>query len=123
VSRARIILLSASGKTNMQIARQLGLTNATVGKWRRRFLEQDVSGLNFRFRFITADAAFVDAEITLNNVMGLDGKLHTVLPIKVVFTSVRRGEKRFIEDERARSAGTKTAPGLKRASSAANSGA
>src|SRR5713101_6712451 len=45
VSRARIILLSASGKTNMQIARQLGLTKATVGKW-RRFLEQDVYGLN-----------------------------------------------------------------------------
>ena len=28
VSRARIILLSASGKTNMQIARQMRLTNA-----------------------------------------------------------------------------------------------
>ena len=50
VSRARIILLSASGKTNMQIARQLGLTNATVGKWRRRFLEQDVSGLHDELR-------------------------------------------------------------------------
>ena len=32
VRRAKIILLSASGKTNMQIARQMGLTNATVGK-------------------------------------------------------------------------------------------
>src|SRR6266851_1636763 len=50
VSRARIILLGASGKTNMQIARQLGLTNATVGKWRRRFLEQDVSGLHDELR-------------------------------------------------------------------------
>jgi putative transposase len=50
VSRARIILLSASGKTNQQIARQLGLTNATVGKWRRRFLEQDVSGLHDELR-------------------------------------------------------------------------
>jgi putative transposase len=50
VSRARIILLSASGKTNQQIARQLGLTNATVGKWRRRFLEQDVSGLQDELR-------------------------------------------------------------------------
>jgi putative transposase len=50
VSRARIILLSASGKTNMQIARQLGLTKATVGKWRRRFLEQDVSGLHDELR-------------------------------------------------------------------------
>ena len=50
VSRARIILLSASGKTNQQIARQMGLTNATVGKWRRRFLEQDVSGLHDELR-------------------------------------------------------------------------
>jgi len=50
VSRARIILLSASGKTNQQIARHMGLTNATVGKWRRRFLEQDVSGLHDELR-------------------------------------------------------------------------
>src|SRR5216684_2070720 len=50
VRRARIILLSASGKTNMQIARQMGLTNATVGKWRQRFLEQDVSGLHDELR-------------------------------------------------------------------------
>src|ERR1700675_4170486 len=50
VSRARIILLSASGKTNLQIARQMGLTNATVGKWRRRFLEQEVSGLHDELR-------------------------------------------------------------------------
>ena len=50
VSRASIILLSASGKTNQQIARQLELTNATVGKWRRRFLEQDVSGLHDELR-------------------------------------------------------------------------
>ena len=50
VRRARIILLSASGQTNMQIARQLGLTNATVGKWRQRFLEQDVAGLHDELR-------------------------------------------------------------------------
>ena len=50
VSRARIILLSASGQTNMQIARQMRLTNATVGKWRRRFLEQDMSGLHDELR-------------------------------------------------------------------------
>src|SRR5260221_11740350 len=46
VMRARIILLSASGKTNLQIARQMGLSNATVGKWRERFLQHDVSGLH-----------------------------------------------------------------------------
>ena len=37
VTRVRIVLQSASGKTNRQIAQQLGLRNATVGKWRRRF--------------------------------------------------------------------------------------
>ena len=50
VSRVRIILMSASGKTNHQIARQLGLANATVGKWRRRFLEGDVTGLHDELR-------------------------------------------------------------------------
>ena len=50
VTRVRIVLLSASGKTNQQIARQLGLTNATVGKWRQRFLEQDVAGLHDELR-------------------------------------------------------------------------
>ena len=34
----------------MEIARQLGLTNATVGKWRQRFLEQDVAGLHDELR-------------------------------------------------------------------------
>jgi putative transposase len=50
VTRAKIILLSASGKTNLQIASQLRLTNATTGKWRRRFLEQGVPGLHDELR-------------------------------------------------------------------------
>ena len=50
VMRARIILLSAAGKTNQQIARQLRLSSAPVGKWRRRFLEQDVAGLHDELR-------------------------------------------------------------------------
>src|SRR5260370_16822251 len=50
VTRAKIILLSAAGKTNLQIARQLELTNATVGKWRRRFLKYDVAGLHDELR-------------------------------------------------------------------------
>jgi putative transposase len=40
VNRAPIVLLSVAGKTNQQIATQLGLSPATVGKWRRRFLQQ-----------------------------------------------------------------------------------
>jgi putative transposase len=39
VRRANIILLSASGKTNREIARQVGRSHVTVGLWRRRFLE------------------------------------------------------------------------------------
>ncbi len=50
VTRIRIVLLSAAGKMNQQIARQLGLTNATVGKWRRRFVEQGVAGLHDELR-------------------------------------------------------------------------
>jgi putative transposase len=45
VRRANIILLSASGKTNREIARQVGRSHVTVGLWRRRFLERGISGL------------------------------------------------------------------------------
>src|SRR3974390_2227848 len=50
VMRARIILLSAGGKSNQQIARQLRLSPGTVGKWRRRYVEQDVAGLHDELR-------------------------------------------------------------------------
>jgi putative transposase len=50
VQRARIVLLSAAGRSNQEIAQRLGVKNATVGKWRRRFLEQDVSGLHDELR-------------------------------------------------------------------------
>src|SRR6516164_6692576 len=45
VRRAKIILLCASGKTNLEIARKLETTDVTVGLWRRRFLAHGVSGL------------------------------------------------------------------------------
>jgi putative transposase len=50
VNRARIILLSAGGKTNQQIARKLGIANGTVGKWRRRFVQLRVTGLHDELR-------------------------------------------------------------------------
>lgn len=43
--RARIILLSAKGQSDQSIAKKLGTTRATVGKWRKRFLEQGCDGL------------------------------------------------------------------------------
>ena len=45
VRRAKIILLSASGKTNVEIARQLETSKVTVSLWRCRFLGHEVSGL------------------------------------------------------------------------------
>src|ERR1700675_2790606 len=45
VRRGKIILLSGSGKTNREIARQLETSKNTVGLWRRRFLAQGVPGL------------------------------------------------------------------------------
>lgn len=43
--RARIVLGSAAGKTNTVVAQELRVSNATVGKWRRRFLERRLDGL------------------------------------------------------------------------------
>jgi uncharacterized protein (TIGR02246 family) len=56
---------------------------------------------NYRFRFITPDAAFVDTELTLNNVQGPDGRVHPVVPISIVFTAVWQHGAWFIQDERA----------------------
>ena len=44
-SRARIVLSSAEGEPNNAIAARLQLTNATVGKWRSRFIERRIAGL------------------------------------------------------------------------------
>ena len=43
--RSRIVLSAASGETNQAVATRLGITGATVGKWRRRFLVQRLDGL------------------------------------------------------------------------------
>src|SRR5258707_4432391 len=50
VRRAKIILLSASGKTNVEIARQLETSKVTVSLWRCRFLRQGVSRLYHELR-------------------------------------------------------------------------
>ena len=44
-SRARIVLSSAEGEPNNSIAERLRLTKATVGKWRKRFIERRIAGL------------------------------------------------------------------------------
>ncbi|GAI29211.1 unnamed protein product, partial [marine sediment metagenome] len=46
VLRARIVLLADKGKKNQEIAKELGVTQDVVGKWRTRFFHQDKEGLD-----------------------------------------------------------------------------
>jgi transposase len=43
--RAQIVLGCAGGESNHAVARRMALTDATVGKWRRRFLRYRIQGL------------------------------------------------------------------------------
>jgi uncharacterized protein (TIGR02246 family) len=56
---------------------------------------------NYRFRFINPDTAFVDADLTLNNVSGPDGQVAPVVRIAVASTAVREREGWRIQDQRA----------------------
>jgi len=42
----------------------------------------------YRFRFVKPDVAFVDTELTLNNITGPDGKLLAEVRVSVVLTAV-----------------------------------
>jgi transposase len=44
--RARLILLSDSGLTGKAIAKRIGCRTSTVSKWRQRFMDQRLDGLN-----------------------------------------------------------------------------
>ncbi len=43
--RAKLVLACAEGLTNSEVARRLRATNQTIGKWRKRFVEQRLDGL------------------------------------------------------------------------------
>lgn len=44
--RAKIVLLAAEGKQNIEVAKELSTRAATVGKWRRRFVQKRLDGLS-----------------------------------------------------------------------------
>ena len=50
VQRAQIVLACGTGETNTAIAKRMGLTGMTVGKWRKRYLEQGLQGLHDELR-------------------------------------------------------------------------
>jgi transposase len=45
VERARIVLLAAQGLQNLQIAQELGIDRITAGRWRQRYLESGLAGI------------------------------------------------------------------------------
>src|SRR3954468_3110205 len=45
VERARIVLLAADGRENKDIAAELGITRATVARWRGRFAARGIAGI------------------------------------------------------------------------------
>lgn len=45
VLRVQIVLACAEGRTNTGVAADVGVTKATVGKWRKRFVERGLDGL------------------------------------------------------------------------------
>ncbi len=50
VERANIVLLAAEGKTNTEISERLHLSKPCVGKWRQRYLDFGVQGLDEALR-------------------------------------------------------------------------
>ena len=45
VERARVILLAAAGKQDLEIATEIGISNQKAGRWRKRFLQFGLAGL------------------------------------------------------------------------------
>jgi transposase len=45
VRRAQIVLAAADGKQNIEIAEELGIERTIVGRWRNRFVERGLAGL------------------------------------------------------------------------------
>ena len=50
VVRAKIVLYAAEGQSNVEIARRLETAARVVGRWRKRFFEERLEGLEDRER-------------------------------------------------------------------------
>jgi len=50
VQRAQIVLACRAGETNTSIAKRMGLTGMTVGKWRKRYRELGLEGMHDELR-------------------------------------------------------------------------
>jgi putative transposase len=50
VQRAQIVLACGAGESNTTIAKRMGMTGMTVGKWRKRYREFGIEGLHDELR-------------------------------------------------------------------------
>ena len=50
MQRAQIVLACGAGEANTSIAKRMGLTGMTVGKWRKRYRELGLEGLHDELR-------------------------------------------------------------------------
>ena len=50
VQRAKLVLYAAQGLTNVEIGERLDINPKVVGRWRRRFCEERLEGLEDRVR-------------------------------------------------------------------------
>lgn len=50
VMRAKVVLLAAQGLSNKEIGKRLDLPRQIVSKWRKRFFDQRLAGLQERSR-------------------------------------------------------------------------
>jgi transposase-like protein len=100
--RARIVLACAEGLQSKQVAARLGVDEATVGKWRRRFAERRLDGLYDEPRSgapRTVDDARVEAVIvkTLESTPGNATHWSSRGMAKASGLSVSTAQKRSIE--------------------------
>ena len=45
IQRARVVLLAAEGKTDLEIAASLNISNQKAARWRKRYLQLELAGL------------------------------------------------------------------------------
>src|SRR3982751_5280465 len=45
VERAKVVLQAAAGKQDIEIAQELGISNQKAARWRKRFLQAGLAGL------------------------------------------------------------------------------
>jgi transposase len=79
VQRAQLVLLASEGVANETIARRLGVSRAKVARWRRRFEEAGVNGLEEargRGRRATYGRAFVEEVVSTPLRPPPDGTTH-----------------------------------------------